>query len=85
MKNFGEHHVYKAAQICSSNSAKLPLPQSEQANADTFVAFKGKVLTLRLKNLDLFSIHMIKPFKRTYQPGLRRAKLFRSRWYQPQL
>ena len=45
MKNFGIHRVHKAAEICQSNAAELPLPQSEQANIDTYAAFKGKVLT----------------------------------------
>ena len=45
MKNFGIHRVHKAAEICQSNAAELPLPQSEQANIDTYAAFKGKVLS----------------------------------------
>ena len=45
MKNFGVHRVHKAAQICQSNAAELPLPQSEQANFDTYAAFKGMIST----------------------------------------
>ena len=51
MKNFGIHRVHLAANICQSNAAELPLPQSEQANVDTYAAFKGKVFTLSNENL----------------------------------
>ena len=46
MKNFGLQHLSNAHQICRSNSAQLPLPGSDQANDDTLIAFKGKVLAL---------------------------------------
>ena len=53
MKNFGVHRVHKAAQICKSNAAELPLPQSEQANFDTYAAFKGMTST-KLWLFDVF-------------------------------
>ena len=43
LKNFGINRVHTATQVCRSNNAKLPLPQSERANIDTFAALKGKV------------------------------------------
>jgi len=45
MKNFGIHRVHLAANICQSNAAELPLPQSEQANVDTYAAFKELSIT----------------------------------------
>ena len=43
MKNFGEQYLYKAHTICSEKGAKLPFPQNNQANSDTYAALKGKV------------------------------------------
>ena len=45
MKNFGIHRVHTATKVCRLNNAKLPLPQSERANIDTYAAFKGVKLT----------------------------------------
>ena len=45
LKGFGWYNLYEADTVCSTNKAKLPLPQTEQANSDIYAAFEGKVLT----------------------------------------
>ena len=43
MKYWGVKYSQSAHTICKSKGARLPLPQNDQANCDTYAALKGKV------------------------------------------
>ena len=48
MKNFGLVPFLEARRLCDQNNAKLPTPQTEQANSDYFTSFQNKLHLLEV-------------------------------------